>query len=320
MSNERPARVSVVTPFYNTAEYLEQCIESVLAQAYGDFEYILLDNQSTDGSSEIAARFADRDSRIRFLQSDTFVAQLPNYNRALTRISPESRYVKIVQADDWIYPNCLSLMVGVAEEKPRVGIVSSYRLKGTKLDGDGLPPDREIFSGRELCRIQLLDWKFFFGSPTTVMFRADVVRSRTPFFTETSRHADTEACYEILKDWDFGFVHQVLTYSRVREGSILKGLEALDPLHLLDKLIVLEKYGAAFLSDDEFETLRKEVHKRYYGFLGRQVFRFRGADFWSGHRTWLASVNLKLQRIRLLNHALKEALVALLPSHLHPSH
>ena len=57
--------VSVVTPFYNTADYLRECIESVLAQTYTRFEYILVDNQSTDGSAEIAAEYSKRDSRIR---------------------------------------------------------------------------------------------------------------------------------------------------------------------------------------------------------------------------------------------------------------
>ena len=50
-------RVSVVTPFYNTAEYLAECIESVLAQTYTNFEYILVNNKSTDGSREIAERY-----------------------------------------------------------------------------------------------------------------------------------------------------------------------------------------------------------------------------------------------------------------------
>ena len=61
--------VSVVTPFYNTAAYLEECIESVLAQTYRDFEYLLVNNKSTDGSREIAARYAAKDPRLRLLDN-----------------------------------------------------------------------------------------------------------------------------------------------------------------------------------------------------------------------------------------------------------
>ena len=53
--------VSVVTPFYNTAPYLAQCIESVLTQTYPHFEYILMDNCGTDGSGEIAESYPRRE-------------------------------------------------------------------------------------------------------------------------------------------------------------------------------------------------------------------------------------------------------------------
>ena len=64
MRSAQQPRVTVVTPFYNTERYLEQCIRSVLAQDYQNFEYILSDNRSTDGSLEIAREYARRDPRI----------------------------------------------------------------------------------------------------------------------------------------------------------------------------------------------------------------------------------------------------------------
>jgi len=103
--------VSVVTPFFNTVPYLAECIESVLAQSYSQFEYILLDNCSTDGSTEIAASYAQRDPKIRLIRCSEFLSQLANYNRALAESSNDAKYCKFVQADDWIFPECLQLMV-----------------------------------------------------------------------------------------------------------------------------------------------------------------------------------------------------------------
>jgi cellulose synthase/poly-beta-1,6-N-acetylglucosamine synthase-like glycosyltransferase len=68
--------VSVVTPFHNTVGYLEQCIKSVLSQSHGAFEYLLCDNCSTDGSTEIAERYAARDSRIRFMRFEELLPQV----------------------------------------------------------------------------------------------------------------------------------------------------------------------------------------------------------------------------------------------------
>src|SRR5271163_333260 len=93
---EKQPLVSVVTPFFNTAPYLAECIESVLAQSYSEFEYILMDNCSTDGSGEIAKTYAGRDPRIRLIRCSEFVSQLKNYNRALAEISDASQYCKIV--------------------------------------------------------------------------------------------------------------------------------------------------------------------------------------------------------------------------------
>src|SRR5262245_15702648 len=119
--------VSVVTPFYNTAAYLAACIESVLAQTHPHFEYLLVDNCSTDGSAESAADDARRDPRIRLFYNERFLTQLQNYNGALRRIAPGSRYCKIAQADDTLMPRCLEEMVAAADAHPTAAIISSHR-------------------------------------------------------------------------------------------------------------------------------------------------------------------------------------------------
>jgi glycosyltransferase involved in cell wall biosynthesis len=114
--------VSVVTPFYNTAPYLAECIESVLKQNYTHFEYILVDNCSTDGSREIAEAYAGRDPRILLIRCTEFIRQIPNYNRALVHISSNSKYCKIVEADNHIFPDCLRLMVQAFQQSETIGL------------------------------------------------------------------------------------------------------------------------------------------------------------------------------------------------------
>ncbi len=149
--------VSIVTPVYNCAEYLGECIESVLAQTYQNWDYTIVNNCSTDGSLEIALGYAAKDPRIRIHQNAEFLRAIPNHNVALRLISPDAKYCKVVFGDDWIFPECVERMVAVAEEHPSVGIVGAYGLRGNAIMWAGLPFASRFISGREICRMLFLE-------------------------------------------------------------------------------------------------------------------------------------------------------------------
>jgi glycosyltransferase involved in cell wall biosynthesis len=180
-ANSQP-RVSIVTPMYNGVEYLEECIGSILGQTYQNWDYAIVDNCSTDGSMEIARRYAAKDSRIRVYENPRFLPAIANHNAALRQSSPISKYCKVVFADDWIFPECLEKMVAVAEEHPTAGIVGAYCLEGRQVICTGLPYSSQLVSGREICRRHLLENLYLFGSANTLLYRADLVRSNDPFF------------------------------------------------------------------------------------------------------------------------------------------
>ncbi len=124
---EKPSPlVSVVTPVFNGAKYLRPCIESVLAQTYDRWDYTIVDNCSTDGSLAIAQEYAEAHPQISVRSNEQFVGAIENHNRAFRSISPEAKYCKLLSADDWMYPECISKLVDLAERHPSVGIVGSY--------------------------------------------------------------------------------------------------------------------------------------------------------------------------------------------------
>src|SRR4029078_13657888 len=145
-------RVYVVTPFYNAAPYLRECVESVLRQTHKSLTYVLVNNQSTDGSLEIAKEYAQRDPRIRVVTTPRLLPQRENFNFAMTQAPLDSDYCKLLSADDWMYPECLERMIAVAETNPEIGLVGAYHLKGTAVGGTGLPYYSSVFSARDLCR------------------------------------------------------------------------------------------------------------------------------------------------------------------------
>jgi glycosyltransferase involved in cell wall biosynthesis len=309
-------RVSVVTPFHNTAPYLAECITSVLAQSHADFEYILVDNHSSDGGGEIAARHAARDRRLRVVRPPAFLDQVPNYNFALRQIARDTRYCKIVQADDTIFPRCLTELVALAEAHPSIGVVSAYRMFGAEVQPTGLAHTRTFLTGRAACRVVLKDEIYLFGSPTTVMFRADLVRGRDPFYAEGRLFEDAEVCFDLLADHDFGFVHQVLSFTRTDNDSLWRGMRAYNGW-LLARRNQLAQYGRRFLAPDEFDELWRRRERHYRSFLAQAWLERRDDGFWAFHRKGLATVGDTIDRKALLRDVARVAArTALSPSRL----
>lgn len=281
--------ISVVTPFHNTAPYLAQCVESVLAQSYSHFEYILSDNCSTDGSGEIAETYARRDPRIRLIRQPRLLSQVQHYNATLAEISHASRYCKVVQADDWIFPECLRLLMEAGEQSENIGLVSSYWLKGSGVRGSGFPYEKTLLSGSEVAHLYLRTGLWVFASPTTVLYRSSLVRESKPFYDESALHEDTEKCLQILEKWDFGFVHQILSFSRADNESISSAVRNLQPV-ALDRYIIVQRYAAVFLEADEAAELRSESKRAYYRVLADEVLRLRGPGFWRHHEAGLRTL------------------------------
>lgn len=269
MSNAEPL-ISVVTPFFNTARFLPECIESVLNQRYRNFEYLLVDNQSTDGGGEIALDYAKRDARIRVVRTPQLLTQANNYNFSLKQISQDSRYCKIVQADDWIFDRCLADMADILDKHSSVGVVASYRLAGKQVLGTGVYPTTVVMSGRDACRLHLLEGICMFGSPTTVMYRSELVRARPEFFVPAYLHDDTERVFELLAQTDFALVHQVLSYSRVSADSISGAASRFTP-DALDLYIVATRHGQNFLDAREYDITVKRARAWVYGAMARAL-------------------------------------------------
>lgn len=290
--------VSVVTPVYNGERYLRQCIESVLAQTYPNWHYAIVDNCSTDGTLAIANEYAARDPRIRVHRNPAFVKAIANYNNAVRQADPSSAYVKVVAADDWLFPECLDRMVKCAESHPSVGIVAAYQLCGRGVAWQGVPYPATVVKGFDACRTELLGGPHVFGTPTTVLYRSALLRTRESFYNEANIHADTEACVEFLEHWDFGFVHQILTFNRKEDDSLTSFSDRIYT-YLPGFLYLLQTYGPRYLSPAELERRLVEHRRDYYRALGKAVLQRRDREFWHYHRTKLSELGEPLRSWRV---------------------
>ncbi len=302
MSLREEPLVSILTPVYNMEHFLPQCIESVLSQTYKNYEYIIVNNCSTDRSLEIALECAKKDSRIRVHNNERFVGVIENHNSAFRLMSPAAKYCKVVSADDFIFPDCLTKMVEFAEANPCVGIVGSYQLSGNHILWQGFEYPRTVFPGCEICRRIFLrgEKSFGFGAPTSLLYRAELVRTSEAFYPNPSPHSDTSACFEHLRNSSFGFVYQVLSYEQTHQATQSAKSAQMDrysSAYLNDVI----QYGPFYLNKEEIELVLNRQLKGYHRFLAANYFcRSGDQEFWSYHKGRLAELGCPLSRFTLL--------------------
>lgn len=298
--------VSILTPVYNGEAFLAECIESVLSQTYRHWEYVIVNNCSTDRTLEIAQSYAARDARIRVVCNTEFVNADANHNNAFRQISAQSRYTKVVSADDWLHADCVEKMVAAALARPSVGLVGCYQRSGPRVLWSTMPAGLEFLAGREAARMALLKGIHIFGPPTACLYRSDLVRKRPSFFPHTRPHADTSVCYECMRDTDFGFVHEILCEERLHVGqqsSKLAGLLAGDLAYIEDLLV----YGPVFLAEDELRARQQELLDGYYARLGRSLLRAKGVRFWEYQKDRLQEIGCPINWKHVATAALAEA-------------
>ena len=109
---------SVIIPLYNKAPYVGKTVESVLGQTFNDYELIIIDNGSNDGSSEIVSGFTD--SRIHIVRLEENVGVSNARNKGVSIAT--APYVTFLDADDWWEPTFLEEMAGLIERHPEAGI------------------------------------------------------------------------------------------------------------------------------------------------------------------------------------------------------
>lgn len=111
--------VSVLMTAYNREKYIAQAIDSVLASTYNNFELIIVDDVSKDKTVDIAKGYAATDNRVKVFVNEKNLGDYPNRNKAASHA--QGQYLKYVDADDYIYPWGLQLLVEMMEQFPEAG-------------------------------------------------------------------------------------------------------------------------------------------------------------------------------------------------------
>jgi glycosyltransferase involved in cell wall biosynthesis len=247
---QRPTAVSVVVPSYNYARFLRERIDGILAQTRQDFELIVLDDASTDGSQDILRAYADP-PRVRvFLLERNSGNPFVQWNRGVELAN--APYVWITEADDAAEPRFLERLVAVLEQHPKVGLVHcGFRRvdeEGREL-ADSAAWWRDIEPGRwdhdfvapgrdELRR---LSHQNVIGNASGVVFRRALYNAIGGADTGYRLSADWDLWIRMLSRSDVGFVADPLNRWRwhahsVRQRSLADRVEEREAVRVMATL------------------------------------------------------------------------------------
>jgi glycosyltransferase involved in cell wall biosynthesis len=193
--------VTVTIPMYNNARFIEETINSILAQSFSDFELLVYDDNSTDGSYEIAKSFSD--SRIRIFRNDVNLGPEKNWNKAISSI--RGKYVKLVCGDDILYPECLEKQVAVFEDPVNSGL-SLVTCQRTIIDPEGkvlIKKVNFVDEGRkdpvEVVRKMIRMGTNIIGEPVCGLYRADLIDKLSGYSAVIPYTIDLDFWLQILK-------------------------------------------------------------------------------------------------------------------------
>ena len=211
MPTENP-KVSICIPNYNYGRFIGDAIQSVLDQTYKNFEFVIVDNCSTDNSEEVIKSFSD--PRIRFYKNDRNIGGVRNTNRCLSLARGE--YITILHADDKLTPNLIEKEAEILDKNPNVGIVysSCIFIDGTgAVIGEFYPYDRDyIVRGEDEFKRLILD--NYFPVSAVVMVRKKCYETLGDYSEEYAYCPDWGMWLRIALNYDVGFISEPLGYYR----------------------------------------------------------------------------------------------------------
>lgn len=159
-------KVSVVMSVYNSETYLDEAIESILRQTFGDFEFIIVDDGSTDASVSIVERYSQTDSRIRFFKLGENRGLSVALNHGIEQVHGD--YIARMDSDDISFPSRFERQIHYLEHHPNVGVLGGQM--------QVIDVDKKPLFVFEVPQVHgLIVWNLFFGRtfahPTVMMRR-----------------------------------------------------------------------------------------------------------------------------------------------------
>jgi len=179
-------------PVYNTAEYLEECIESILNQSFIDFEFIISDDGSTDGSKEIIQKYELKDKRIIFINNQTNRWICANLNDCIKKASGE--YIAIMESDDVSFPKRFEIQISEFEKNKTLDLIGTqWELINSY--GKKITDFNKITDYKKIVKDI---WYYYPFINPSIMMKRDILKKVWPFNADFDFIQDYELMIRII--------------------------------------------------------------------------------------------------------------------------
>lgn len=243
---------------FNREKYVSVAIESVLASTFSNFELIIVDDCSEDGTLDILLDYQKKDARVRVYQNEINLGDYPNRNRAASYAV--GKYLKYVDADDFIYPFGLELMVNYMEQD---------FLKDVAFGVFGLTQDNESpyplkLSSRDAIRRHFLYCKFTLGvAPLSVIIRRDVFENEGRF-NPNRMTGDYELWTRISLKHSIVILPIIgCWYRKHSEQEVVHVLKYLGFYYKINKEIILKSFELNYFSKEEYFKIKRRFKRKF---------------------------------------------------------
>ncbi len=292
MTQDRPG-ISVIMAVHNGERYLGRAMESVLGQTFGDFEFIIVDDGSTDGSSAIIRSYAD--PRIRSVSNGRNIGLTRSLNVALGLAS--GHYIARQDADDVSLPARFAKQVTYLERHPEVGLLGTGVCI---IDEDGRVLRRETPSPYPERKLRMHN-QFVHGS---VMLRKSVLDQVGPYHELFRYSQDYELWLRIAGRYTVANLTEPLYWKRRHRESVQAQKRREGALyHLLALRIASGRASARLLEQIEeqgIEALYAHLDRKARHYLHRSVARacLSRGDFTAARREYVRAIALAPHDVR----------------------
>lgn len=221
MINERPT-ISVCIPSFNGGLQLENTIDSVLDQTNRNWELIISDDHSTDGSYQKLKRIYEDDPRFKFTINPYSPGAANNWNNCVKHA--RGKYLKLLCQDDLISENCLDISARTMDENPSVVLVTGPRAiidqnGRTIFKSRGNQGLRNLVNGYDAIRLLAKKGTNIICEPSFVLYRTEAFTKTLGFDASWNYLIDVASYVEVLKHGDLFCVDSILGSFRISKSS-----------------------------------------------------------------------------------------------------